>query len=193
MVARFEAQRDMALRFGASAVFAHEPRLALVEALAEWSGAVLHAPLDGLPVTHPGHIDVVYDSIAKAETLEVGVRVLAERGRLVYTGVATPERWESTPIYFKEITIAGSNAFGVEEFEGRRQHAIAHYLATGRRGTARHHAHAHPPLRARGVVAGAQGPGPPGPQRRAEGGVHAQRVTSRPNGWTTVTRPCRAR
>jgi threonine dehydrogenase-like Zn-dependent dehydrogenase len=118
----------MALKFGASRVFAHEPRITLVEELAEWSGAVLHAPLDGLPVTHPGHIDVVYDSIAKAETLEVGVRVLAERGRLVYTGVATPERWESTPIYFKEITIAGSNAFGMEDFDGKRQHAIAHYL-----------------------------------------------------------------
>ncbi len=128
VVARFEAQRTMAEQFGASAVFDHEPRLALVEALAEWSGAVLHAPLDGLPVTHPGHIDVVYDSIAKAETLEVDVRVLAERGRLVYTGVATPARWESTPVYFKEITIAGSNAFGLEEFEGRRRHAIAHYL-----------------------------------------------------------------
>ena len=119
VVARFEAQREMAARFGASAVFAHEPRLALVEELAAWSGAVLHLPLDGLPVTHPGHIDVVYDTIAKAETLEVGVRVLAERGRLVYTGVATPERWESTPIYFKELTIAGSNAFGIEDFEGR--------------------------------------------------------------------------
>ena len=135
VVARFEAQREMARRFGAAAVFAHEPRLALVEALAEWSGGVLHAPLDGLPVTHPGHIDVVYDSIAKAETLEVGVRVLAERGRLVYTGVATPERWESTPIYFKELTIAGSNAFGIEEVDGVRKHAIAHYLdmaASGR-------------------------------------------------------------
>jgi threonine dehydrogenase-like Zn-dependent dehydrogenase len=128
VVARFEAQHAMALQFGAHRVFAHEPRLALVEALAEWSGAVLHMPFDGLPVTHPGHIDVVYDSIAKAETLEVGVRVLAERGRLVYTGVATPERWEWTPIYFKEITIAGSNAFGVEELDGVRQHAIAHYL-----------------------------------------------------------------
>ena len=66
VVARFEAQAEMARQFGASAVFAHEPRLALVEALAEWSGAVLHMPFDGLPVTHPGHIDVVYDSIAKA-------------------------------------------------------------------------------------------------------------------------------
>jgi len=128
VVARFESQKQMALQFGASAVFDHEPRLALVEELAAWSGAVLHLPLDGLPVTHPGHIDVVYDSIAKAETLEVDVRVLAERGRLVYTGVATPERWESTPIYFKEITIAGSNAFGFEDFDGKRQHAISHYL-----------------------------------------------------------------
>ena len=128
VVARFEAQRAMAEQFGAAAVFDHEPRLALVEALAEWSGAVLHSPLDGLPVTHPGHIDVVYDSIAKAETLEVDVRVLAERGRLVYTGVATPARWESTPIYFKELTIAGSKAFGLEDFEGRREHAISHYL-----------------------------------------------------------------
>jgi threonine dehydrogenase-like Zn-dependent dehydrogenase len=128
VVARFEAQRTLAAQFGAAAVFEHEPRLALVEALAEWSGAVLHTPLDGLPVTHPGHIDVVYDSIAKAETLEVDVRVLAERGRLVYTGVSTPERWESTPVYFKEISIHGSNAFGMEDFEGRRRHAIEHYL-----------------------------------------------------------------
>jgi threonine dehydrogenase-like Zn-dependent dehydrogenase len=134
VVARFDAQRDLATRFGAAAVFGHEPRLALVEGLAEWSGGVLYPALDGLPVTHPGHIDVVYDSIAKAETLEVGVRVLAERGKLVYTGVATPERWESTPIYFKEITVAGSNAFGLETFEGARQHAIAHYLQLVRDG-----------------------------------------------------------
>ena len=134
VVARFESQKEMALHFGASAVFSHEPRLALVEELAAWSGAVLHAALDGLPTTHPGHIDVVYDSIAKAETLEVDVRVLAERGRLVYTGVATPERWESTPIYFKEITIAGSNAFGIEDFggNGTRHRALPRLVSDGR-------------------------------------------------------------
>jgi threonine dehydrogenase-like Zn-dependent dehydrogenase len=128
VVARFGAQRDKALKFGASMVLSHEPRLALVEALADWSGAVLHTPFDGLPVAHPGHIDVVYDTVAKAETFEVGVRVLAERGRLVYTGVATPERWEWTPIYFKELSVIGSNAFAQEEFDGVRQHAISHYL-----------------------------------------------------------------
>jgi threonine dehydrogenase-like Zn-dependent dehydrogenase len=134
VVARFPAQMELARKFGAAAVFPHEPRLALVEALAEWSGGVLHQAFDGLPMAQPGHIDVVYDSVGKPETFEVGVRVLAERGKLVYTGVAVPGRWEWTPVYFKELTIVGSNAFAMEEFEGVRKHAIAHYLDLVRAG-----------------------------------------------------------
>ena len=129
VVARFPAQAEMARRMGAALVVAHEPSLAVVEALADWSGGVLHQALDGLPMAHPGHIDMIYDSVARPETLEVGVRVLAEKGTLVYTGVAVPGRWESTPVYFKELTIVGSNAFAMEEFEGRRRHAIDHYLS----------------------------------------------------------------
>jgi threonine dehydrogenase-like Zn-dependent dehydrogenase len=128
VVARFGAQAELATKFGASAVFAHEPRLELVEALAEWSGGVLHTAYAGLPMAHPGGIDVVYDTVARPETLEVGVRVLSERGTLVQTGVHTPGRWEYTPLYFKELSLAGSNAFGIEEVEGVRQHAIRHYL-----------------------------------------------------------------
>jgi threonine dehydrogenase-like Zn-dependent dehydrogenase len=128
VVARFPAQAELATVFGAALVLAHEPRLGLVEALAEWSGGVLHAPFSGLPMAHPGGIDVVYDTVARPETLEVGVRVLTERGTLVQTGVHTPGRWEYTPVYFKELSIVGSNAFGIEEVEGVRQHAIRHYL-----------------------------------------------------------------
>ena len=73
--------------------------------------------------------------MAKPETFEVGVRVLAERGRLVYTGVANPGRWEWTPVYFKELTIAGSNAFAIEEVNGVRQHAIAHYFDMVKNGS----------------------------------------------------------
>jgi threonine dehydrogenase-like Zn-dependent dehydrogenase len=128
VVSRFPAQAALATKLGASAVFAHEPRLELVESLADWSGGVLHTAYAGLPMAHPGGIDVVYDTVARPETLEVGVRVLAERGTLVQTGVHTPGRWEYTPLYFKELSLAGSNAFGVEEVEGVRQHAIRHYL-----------------------------------------------------------------
>jgi threonine dehydrogenase-like Zn-dependent dehydrogenase len=128
VVARFEAQAEFVSHLGATKVVSHEPRWMVVEELAEWSGGQLHAPLAGLPVAHPGGIDVVYDTVARPETLEVGVRLLAEHGTLVQSGVHTPGRWEWTPVYFKELTIAGSNAFGIEEVEGVRQHAIAHYL-----------------------------------------------------------------
>jgi len=134
VVARFPAQAALAAAFGAARVFPHEPRLELTEAIAEWSGGVLHVPFAGLPMAQPGGVDVVYDTVARPETLEVGVRVLAERGTLVQTGVHSPGRWEYTPVYFKELSIVGSNAFGVEEIDGVRQHAIRHYLDLVRDG-----------------------------------------------------------
>lgn len=128
VVARFPAQAELARRFGAAKVLAHEPRLALIEELVAWGGGRLRQPLLGLPMAHPGAVDVVYDTVGKPETFEVGVRVLTSRGTLVKAGVHTPGRWEWSPLYFKEISWVGSNAFGVEEVDGVRRHAIAHYL-----------------------------------------------------------------
>jgi threonine dehydrogenase-like Zn-dependent dehydrogenase len=125
-VARFDAQRKLAESLGATTV-APEPRAELIAAVADWSGGVLQ-PADGLPMAFPGGIDVVYDTIGAAETLEVGARVLRARGTLVKLGVHGPARWEDTPLYFKEITFTGSNAFGFEEVDGIRRHGIAHYL-----------------------------------------------------------------
>ena len=39
-----------------------------------------------------------------------------------------PRRFEWTPLYFKEISVVGSNGFGIEEYEGRRQHAMEWYF-----------------------------------------------------------------
>ena len=128
VVARFDAQAELARRFGADKVLAHEPRLAVIEDLVAWGGGRLRQPLQGLPMAYPGPIDVVYDTVGKPETFEVGVRVLKARGTLVKAGVHAPGRWEWSPLYFKEINWVGSNAFGVEEVDGQRKHAIAHYL-----------------------------------------------------------------
>lgn len=126
VVARFDAQRDMARKLGAT-VIAHEPAMQVVEEAAAWSGGVLQ-PSDGLPMAYPGAIDVVYDTVGKRETFEIGTRVLRARGTLVKAGVHGPTLWEDTPLYFKEISMVGSNAFGFEEVDGVRQHGIAHYL-----------------------------------------------------------------
>ena len=128
VVARFDAQAALARRFGADKVLAHEPRLGIIEDLVAWGGGRLRQPLQGLPMAYPGSIDVVYDTVGKPETFEVGVRVLASRGTLVKAGVHAPGRWEWSPLYFKEAAFVGSNAFGVEEISGQRKHAIAHYL-----------------------------------------------------------------
>jgi threonine dehydrogenase-like Zn-dependent dehydrogenase len=132
VVARFDAQAEMARRLGAT-VIGHEPAIQVIEEAARWSGGVLQ-PADRLPMAFPGGIDVVYDTVGKRETLEVGARVARARGRIVKAGVHGPTYWEDTPLYFKELTFVGSNAFGVEEVDGARQHGIAHYLELVRDG-----------------------------------------------------------
>jgi threonine dehydrogenase-like Zn-dependent dehydrogenase len=125
-VARFPHQARLAGKFGAETL-PHHPARRLVEALAEATGADLQQPWRGLPMLGGG-VDVVYDTVTSPETLEVGLRVTRSRGSIVALGVEPPRRFEWTPLYFKEISLVGSNAFGVEEWEGRRQHAMEWYL-----------------------------------------------------------------
>jgi threonine dehydrogenase-like Zn-dependent dehydrogenase len=127
VVARFGAQAALARKLGAHEVFAHEPAEAVIEAATKWSGGRL-ASHTGLPMAFPGGIDVVYDTISKKETLEVGVRVLKAHGTIVKAGVHGTTNWEYTPLYFKELSWVGSNAFGIEEIDGERKHGIHHYL-----------------------------------------------------------------
>ena len=126
VVARFAAQRQRAESLGAVTV-PHEPSLEVIERVAKWSGGVLQ-PADGLPMAFPGGVEVVYDTIGAAETLEVGCRVLGAHGTLVKMGMHGAAKWEDTPVYCKEITYTGSNAFGIEEVEGVRKHGIEHFF-----------------------------------------------------------------
>jgi threonine dehydrogenase-like Zn-dependent dehydrogenase len=125
VVARFGAQADMARSLGAT-VIGHEPAIQVIEEATKWSGGTLLA--GEMPMAYPGGIDVVYDTVGKRETFEVSSRVLAARGTLVKAGVHGPTFWEDTPLYFKELSMVGSNAFGFEDVGGLRQHGIQHYL-----------------------------------------------------------------
>ena len=127
VAARWPAQAALARRLGATVVDPF-PVEQLLEEAATGSGGVLQRDGAGLPMAHPGGIDVVYDTVGTAQTAEVGVRLLKARGTMVKSGVHAPERWEWSPLYFKEISWVGSNAFGVEEVDGVRMHGIAHYL-----------------------------------------------------------------
>ena len=52
VVARFDAQADMARALGAT-VIGHEPAITVIEEAAAWSGGVLQ-PADGMPMAYPG-------------------------------------------------------------------------------------------------------------------------------------------
>ena len=60
--------------------------------------------------------------------------MLAAGGQIVVSGVHEPGRFEWSPFYFKDARLIGSNAFGIEEVLGVRQHAIEHYLDMVRDG-----------------------------------------------------------
>ena len=75
-----------------------------------------------------GGADVVYDTVSSAETLEVSVRVARSRAQIVALGVEPPRRFEWTPLYFKEISLIGSNGFGMESMGGVRRHAMEWYF-----------------------------------------------------------------
>jgi threonine dehydrogenase-like Zn-dependent dehydrogenase len=132
-VARFDHQAALAERFGAERVLSHRPERSVIEAVGEATGADLREPWRGLPMLNGG-VDVVYDTVTSPKTLEVGVRIARSRGRIVALGVEPPARFEWTPLYFKELALVGSNAFAIEEWQGRRQHAMAWYLEFVRDG-----------------------------------------------------------
>jgi len=126
-IARFAHQRELASRLGAHSVLSHRPAEAIIDDVAGLTGAPLLRPWYGKAMLNGG-VDVIYDSVGLAETVEVGVRITRPRGAIVITGVEMPERFEWTPLYFKEIHLIGSNAFGCEDFAGERKHAFEIYF-----------------------------------------------------------------
>jgi threonine dehydrogenase-like Zn-dependent dehydrogenase len=130
VVARFPHQAALATKLGAHLVTAHEPGEEVLETLAQWSGGTLrrHPDQPGLPMCHPGFVDVAYDTVGKPDSAAISARLLASRGTIVKAGVHAPARWEWSPLDFKELRWVGSNAFGIETIEGTRKHAIEHYF-----------------------------------------------------------------
>ncbi|MDT7544573.1 MAG: hypothetical protein QOE99_683 [Actinomycetota bacterium] len=137
VVARFEHQAAFVRKLGAHHVVASEPTENVLEDLAIWSGGVLRRSPDGrggMPMCHPGFVDVAYDTVGKTDSFEVESRLLRSRGTIVKAGVHAPARWEWSPLDFKELRWVGSNAFGMEEVEGVRKHAMEHYFDLVRAG-----------------------------------------------------------
>jgi len=126
VVSRPGPRAELALRMGAHAVLPSRPDEAVAE-VARRTGARPLVPWSRRAWLQDGPA-VVYDTVGSPETVETSMRVLQTGGTLVISGVEAPKRFEWTPLYFKELHVIGSNAFGVEEVGGVRKHAIEHYF-----------------------------------------------------------------
>jgi threonine dehydrogenase-like Zn-dependent dehydrogenase len=124
---RYEHQRALAKRFGATETIPWRPSTDIIRQVASIVGADVLIAQHGKPMLNGG-VQAIYDSVGTAESMEVGLRICDYRAKIVITGVATPKRFEWTPLYFKEVSIVGSNAFGYEDFHGQRKHAIEIYF-----------------------------------------------------------------
>ncbi len=131
-VGRHPHQVELARDFGAREVLVGGPE-AYIQRVAEAVGARLLRPWRGLPWLQDG-VGVVYDMVGSAQTLETAIRLVRSRGRVVVAGVDTPQRFEWTPIYFKEVEVVGANAFGLETYRGERRHAMEIYLELANQG-----------------------------------------------------------
>lgn len=126
-ITRYPHQEEMAGRLGAKHTIRTRNPVEIIERLAEIAGTKVYRPWNGKPMLMRGAARI-YDTVGSPETIEVGIRIAQPHARLVITGVANPARFEWTPLYFKEIEVIGSNAFGLETFEGRRRHSMEIYL-----------------------------------------------------------------
>jgi threonine dehydrogenase-like Zn-dependent dehydrogenase len=124
---RYEHQKELARRFGATETIPWRPLKNIIPRIASIVGAEVLIPMNGKPMLNGG-VQAIYDSVGTAESMEVGLRICDYRAKIVITGVGIPKRYEWTPLYFKEVFIIGSNAFGYEDFEGERKHAMEIYF-----------------------------------------------------------------
>jgi L-iditol 2-dehydrogenase len=115
-VARHPFQADLARSLGADLVLDPGDEPALAQAL----GARLAQPVLG-PSLVSGGAGVVYECVGKSSSLDTAIRFTREGGTAVILGLAAmPEGIDWASVWLKEITLAGSYVYGVEDCEGRR-------------------------------------------------------------------------
>ncbi len=117
-LAKHAHQQELAKRLGA-----HEILAAGRDqdgALSRRTGATIHPAEIGRP-TVLGGFDVVFDCVGSPRSLDDALRFTRARGRTVLVGMpAIPKTVDWTTIWFKELTVQGVYAYGVEDFAGER-------------------------------------------------------------------------
>lgn len=120
-IARYDHQRRLAKELGADSLL-DSPR-DWQSRYRLWSaelGAEVHEAQIGKPMVIGG-ADAVFDCVASSESIDDGVRFTRSGGTFALVGMpGIPRGVDWTPIWFKELTVRASYAYGHEESRGGR-------------------------------------------------------------------------
>jgi threonine dehydrogenase-like Zn-dependent dehydrogenase len=118
-VAKHRRQRDLAARFGATDVV--EPEAA-VRSLRRSSRALRLRPERGREFLLGG-VDVAIDCVGSRSSLDVALRTTRAGGRVVLAGLPVSGA-DLSPLWFRELEIAGAYTSGIEHVNGERKHSF---------------------------------------------------------------------
>ena len=87
------------------------------------TGAKFYKPLLGMQIPMGG-FRRIYDTVGISSTLNLGMRLMCAMGTLSVVGIGGDARLDLTPLWLKLQTIKGVYAYGVVEFNGKKQHVF---------------------------------------------------------------------
>ncbi|HET7478937.1 MAG TPA: zinc-binding dehydrogenase [Rubrobacteraceae bacterium] len=116
-VAKHERQRQEALRLGADEVVRPKE---VYTTLPNMLGTDVYKPELGKPVVMGG-ADKVFECVGSAGTMEDAVRLTKPRGEVALVGMpGARSSLDLTALWYKEVDMAGTYAYGIEDYRGER-------------------------------------------------------------------------
>jgi len=120
VLAKYPFQGDLARQAGADEVLYLDKDHKHYEELARLTGGKVYQPILGKPVL-VGGADLVFECVGSDASIDDALHLAVAGGKVVLIGAAAvPKGVDWTPIWFHELTVAGSFCVATEEFEGRK-------------------------------------------------------------------------
>lgn len=124
---------EVALRTGADKVLAPPFDKAFYKRVAEETGALMFTPMLAKPLLIGGPMRV-FDTVGSTDTIDMGLRVLANAGWFNLLGIGEPKKIDWTPVWLKELTVRGVFGYQDEDWEGAHAHDFDLALKLGAQG-----------------------------------------------------------
>ena len=119
VLAKYPFQGELARRYGADEVVYWDKGGKYYTAIADLVGGKLFQPVLGKPVMIGG-ADVTYDCVGSGVSIRDALWLTRAGGKIVQIGLGSTGKIDWTPLWFKELTMVGTLASSIEEYQGQR-------------------------------------------------------------------------